>query len=789
MRPQSTIRTTLALALIAAAPLVAQQTQTQTPQPQTQTGQDKPTPHGQVLFERHEPVPTDDDATPAPETPPPTPTPAPKPTKRSRSVPPAISSSQPKELKRRVAEDGTLQYPPAQPWVPKPIPVAAPPLGLSSSEVAPPIEPLVITPDDISAAKAVSNAERTAAAITATRLDLHLDTYTGQTETRAQLTITNSSATPLQHIPIRISGALHWESARVNGSNAAVTQYHLPDDLDHTGIATELALTLPQPLAPGASIALDLFYAGTITSSAQRLLALGAPAQRALSADWDTVTDTFTGLRGAGNVLWYPITGTTATLRDPAAVPRAVEQARAGNALAPFHLSLTLQYTGARPEAAFFCGDRAVLKPLVVQTPAVERLAETANNDGGAVTAEWNRTALGPHTPSLFIAQAAPHQAASGLLRVVTDRTDAASALGEAATRLKPMLTEWLGATQLRPLDIIDLAIPGASGFADGSLLVAPLTNAPAGVLAPSMVGPLTAAWLPADVAAPWLRDGIPAFLQAVWAERTEGRTAALNGLAATRLRLNAVTAPAAAVSSSSSSEDQPLAPTAGAPLATCTDPACTRAKAAYVLEMLRTMLGDAQLQQALSGWRVAVEAQPHRTAATETAALESLLQQVAGKRDLGWFFQSWIDADRGLPELSIVTVAPRRVERNAPTTYLPPKQAVGGPIGPEPVPKPGDPESVAPQSVTPGNKIAPAAGSWLVAVEVQNAGAADAEVPVTVRSGGLTNTLQLRVPAHGRATIRVPFEADPEEVLVNDGSVPEVRTSQHRRSIGSLNR
>jgi hypothetical protein len=71
--------------------------------------------------------------------------------------------------------------------------------------------------------------------------------------------------------------------------------------------------------------------------------------------------------------------------------------------------------------------------------------------------------------------------------------------------------------------------------------------------------------------------------------------------------------------------------------------------------------------------------------------------------------------------------------------------------------------------------------------VEVKNIGGTDAEVPVTVRAGGLTNTLPLRVPAHGRATIRVPFEADPQEVFVNDGSVPETKTTTHRRSILSL--
>jgi hypothetical protein len=763
----------LALAAVASLPLTAQQTQPAQPQVLQPDPADKPAPKGQVLFERHETIPTDD-TTPA-DAAIPAATPPAKPGVSS-------SQSQPHTLRRRLVPGTSAEATAEQP-VQAPSEKPTEVVGVSSSQADDPTPILLITEADRTAAEKITNAERSSLAITGTRLDLHLDTHTGGAEVRAQLTLRNTGTEPLQHLPLRISGALHWESARINGATTTLAQYHLPDDLDHTGIATELAVALPQPLAPGASVSLDLFYGGTLTSSEQRLLNLGAPMERAIRTDWDTVSDTFTGLRGIGNVLWYPMAGLPAMLRDGAAVPLAVDEARTRNATTPFHLAITLQYTGTRPEAAFFCGERKLLKPIVA-TPN----DTITNAEGGVVLAEWDRPTLGPHTPSLFVAQAAPQEVASGLLRVVTDRPDTAAALGEAAMKVKPMLAEWLGAAPSRPLDVVDLPIPGAAGFTDGSLLVAPLTTAPAAALAPSMVGPLTAAWLPADVSAPWLRDGLPAFMQAVWSERTEGRTAALNGLAATRIRLNQASAPAQPATSSSSSSDEPTQQaTTSAPLATCADAACTRAKAAYVFEMLRGILGDTALQQALSGWRVAQETKPQRTAASETASLKSLLQQVAGKRDLGWFFQSWIDADHGLPELSIVTVAPRRVERYNPGVYLPPKDAVGGPLGPEPVPKPGDPESVAPQSITPGNKIAPAAGSWLVAVEVQNTGAADAEVPVTVRSGGLTNTLQLRVPAHSRATIRVPFEADPQEVLVNDGSVPEVRTSQHRRSIGSL--
>jgi hypothetical protein len=738
---------------VATGSLAAQSTPG-TPQASSQPnpGQDKPAPKGQVLFEGHQPVVLTQDEPATPEAP----------------AKAGVSSSQhrPAGLRRRDANGD-----PVADTAPATVVETPSEMSSSSAEDGAP-EVVVVTAQDNQAAARVSAVERTAVTVTDTSLDFHLNSHTGALEARAEMTVRNGATEPLRQVVLRVSGALQWQGVHLAGGAEALPleQHRLPDDLDHTGVATEIAVMLPQPLAPGAEVKLDLFYAGTLAANAQRLLAIGAPAGRAALTDWDTVSDTFTGLRGVGNVLWYPVAEPPALLRDGDAVPKAVERARAENAGSRFRLRLTVEYTGARPEAAYFCGDRQVLKPLMDPTA-----------EGGVAVAEWDRPVLGGHTPSLFVAQAAPQEVAGGLVRVVTDRADAARAIGEAAGRIRPMLVEWLGASQQRPLDVIDLAIPGAAGFADGSLLVAPLTTGPAASLAPSLVGPLAASWMPSDVAAPWLRDGLPAFLQMVWLERTEGRAAALGSLAASRGMFWAESAPK--VSSSADAD----VPTVTTPLAQCGDPACSRVKAAYVLEMLRGMLGDSSMQQALSGWRVAVAQSPQRTPATETALLEGLLQQVAGKHDLKWFFGNWIDADKGLPELTIVTVAPRKVERNVPINYLPPKQIVGGPIGAEPVPKAGDPESAPPKTVASGDRIAPTVGSWLVAVEVQNAGGADAEVPVTVRSGGLTNTLPLLVPAHGRATIRVPFEADPEEVQVNDGSVPEVRTSTHRRSLGAV--
>ena len=64
--------------------------------------------------------------------------------------------------------------------------------------------------------------------------------------------------------------------------------------------------------------------------------------------------------------------------------------------------------------------------------------------------------------------------------------------------------------------------------------------------------------------------------------------------------------------------------------------------------------------------------------------------------------------------------------------------------------------------------------------MEVRNDGDAVAEVPVTVRAGKLFATERLRIAAHASASTRVVFEGTPESVEVNDGSVPELRSTSH---------
>ncbi len=180
-------------------------------------------------------------------------------------------------------------------------------------------------------------------------------------------------------------------------------------------------------------------------------------------------------------------------------------------------------------------------------------------------------------------------------------------------------------------------------------------------------------------------------------------------------------------------------------------------------------------------------QAQTLATPDADTRTLQRLLEAASGK-NLQWFFADWIDRDTGLPDLTIVSVAPRQIERGTVNNTVPaPHHPSGGPIGDLPVPQPGDPTGAEQGTTASRNQIGPRDGSWLVAVEVQNNGNAAAQVPVTVRAGSLQNSLPLRIAAHSRATIRVPFEVAPEEVWVNDGTTPEQRNYTHHRSLNGV--
>jgi hypothetical protein len=114
------------------------------------------------------------------------------------------------------------------------------------------------------------------------------------------------------------------------------------------------------------------------------------------------------------------------------------------------------------------------------------------------------------------------------------------------------------------------------------------------------------------------------------------------------------------------------------------------------------------------------------------------LLERAGAQRDLKWFFADWVDADKGLPDLSIESVFPTQ----------------------EP------------------------SGSWLVAVNIDNAGYAAAEVPVAVRGISSSVTRRVLIPARGKISQRILLQEKPTQVQLNDGTVPETQASVHIKNL-----
>jgi hypothetical protein len=195
-----------------------------------------------------------------------------------------------------------------------------------------------------------------------------------------------------------------------------------------------------------------------------------------------------------------------------------------------------------------------------------------------------------------------------------------------------------------------------------------------------------------------------------LWVEKQRGREAALGTLEADRAAL-------------ALAEPESPGQSAGQPLAQAISPVYYRTKAAYVLWMLRDLAGDHALSAALRADNPATR-----------NAFKKLLEATAGSPDLAWFFADWVDADKGLPDLSIDGVFP-----------------------------------------TPASS-----DNWLVAIHLGNAGYAAAEIPLTVRSASASVTQRVRIPARAKTVQRLLIQGKPTEVQVNDGTVPETQASVH---------
>ncbi len=143
------------------------------------------------------------------------------------------------------------------------------------------------------------------------------------------------------------------------------------------------------------------------------------------------------------------------------------------------------------------------------------------------------------------------------------------------------------------------------------------------------------------------------------------------------------------------------------------------RSKSMYVWWMLRDIAGDVALKSALAVYKADQD--------KESSYVQRLVEAET-KKDLEWFFDDWVYRDKGLPDFRIVSVYPRKTLKD----------------------------------------------TYLVTVTVENLGDAAAEVPVVAHFAGLESKERLLVKGKSQASIRLETSRMPEDVVVNDGSVPE---------------
>jgi hypothetical protein len=208
----------------------------------------------------------------------------------------------------------------------------------------------------------------------------------------------------------------------------------------------------------------------------------------------------------------------------------------------------------------------------------------------------------------------------------------------------------------------------------------------------------------------PWIEEGLAHFAQAVYLEQQKGRQAALDYIAVHRTALTRVE-PIPPAADSQPEEKRSLVNTI--------DEQLYRSKAMCVWWMLRDMIGDAALKKAIASYQPEQDQDP-------TYMPQRIAAQT--RRDLSWFFDDWLYHDRGLPEFKV-------------------DSAYAG--------------------ATPTK-------SFMLTVSLENSGTAGAEVPVTIKFAGGEVTKRIEMRAKSKATFRIETPAAPQEIRVNDGSVPE---------------
>jgi hypothetical protein len=552
--------------------------------------------------------------------------------------------------------------------------------------------------------------EREAFTIAKYDLEIRLEPEQQRLGARGKIRLRNDSPHPQKIAALQISSSLNWRSIRVDGKAVQYVSQPYISDIDHTGALSEAIVTLPAEIKPNDSVELDIGYEGVIPLDTTRLTRIGVPEEIAKHSSWDQISSSFTAVRGAGYVAWYPITTESADFSEGNSLFEVVDRWKAREAESEFKARVTMsRMTGDEP-------------PLLICSPGGDSMIEQISR-AQLVSAACSWTQLGTVTPTFAMANYQYQSKPPFHLFSLMGHEAGASTYSNALEPAMKFVSGWFGQPG-GPVAIADFADPNSAPFESGTLLMASMAAEDSKLAGINLVHELVHSAFPSP--RPWVYEGLAHFAEAMYRQEQGGRQAALDLLGLHRAAfLDSEKEVSAALQKNveQKSIGQKIVgeKSVGQPLAATFDETYYRSKAAYVWLMLRDMAGDDALKEAIRKYRAEEDTDK------DPKYVEHLIE-AAAKRDLGWFFDDWVYQDLGLPDFQVQSVHPWKTEK----------------------------------------------GVQFITVTLENLGNAGAEVPFTVIFEGGEITKRIEVRAKGTATTRVELPGTASEVVVNDGSVPE---------------
>lgn len=471
--------------------------------------------------------------------------------------------------------------------------------------------------------------DRVAFSFTNYDLNVRIEPEQHRLGVRGKITLRNDSNSPQNIAVLQISSSLDWRSITVGGKPVQFLRQPYTSDVDHTGALSEAVVTLPQAIAPHASVDLEIAYEGVILPDATRLTRIGTPEDLAKSSDWDQVDEKFTGVRGVGYVAWYPIATEAANLSEPESLPETIK--RWNERSASTHMSVTFQST---QELTLVCSGEAVATDSGKSKSPVFTFRDLNLFVPTFAMADYQNAELGEGSS---IAHFSGKQPLAEAYATVLGKLDPPS-LGQGSKRLQ----------------IVELPDRDAAPFVSDGMLLMPLKS---DVTAHERLT-LVYAVARQQTRSPrtWVSEGLAHYAQILDVERQQGRPAALAYLKA-HLPSLADFERQDPVAGASPEQKQELEFQGS--LLNMTNDIARQTKAMWVWWMLQDMIGGNDPAKGLAE----ILRDYNATNDQDSAYVEKLIE-ASSHRDLKWFFDDWVYNDRGLPDFKLESVYPSKTSR-----------------------------------------------------------------------------------------------------------------------------